>query len=70
MNGRELVDRLRERPRPADRRALSVVYMSGFASTVISDQFPLEAHAGFLQKPFGLDDLRERLAHALANARS
>ena len=69
MNGRELVDRLRARPRPSGRSLLNVVYMSGFASTVISEQFPLDERQGFLQKPFTLDDLRERLQLALPHAR-
>ena len=69
MNGRELACRLRARPRADGREELQFVYMSGFASTVISDQFPLEERQGFLQKPFGMSDLRDRLQVAVGHAR-
>jgi len=69
MNGRELASRLRERPRGDGYGELQIIYMSGFASTVISEQFPLEERQGFLQKPFGMADLRDRLQAAAGHAR-
>jgi PAS domain S-box-containing protein len=56
MNGRDLAERLKD-----DFPDLRVLYMSGYAADVITNENELDEHAEFIQKPFGIADL----AHAV-----
>jgi len=60
MNGRELVKRLREM-RP-DLRSL---FMSGYSSEIISHYGVLDEDIRFLQKPFTLEGLLDKVAEVL-----
>ena len=62
MNGKELyLKAVRENP------ALQVVYMSGYAEEVIRQRDLLDAGVQFIQKPFSVKTLNERLVTALEN---
>ena len=60
MNGRELVENL-HRIRPG----LKSLYMSGYTANVISDRGILEENVNFIQKPFGIDDLAQKVRQVL-----
>ncbi len=60
MNGAEVLKRLR-----ATSRQVSVVLMSGFREEELARQFSADPPAGFLAKPFKLDDLVSVLSRAL-----
>ena len=61
MNGRELHQRLAERT-----PGLKVLYMSGYTENVIADQGMLHEGVAFIQKPFSVHDLLEKVRQALA----
>ena len=60
MNGRELYRQLRER-QPATR----VLYMSGYADDVIAEHGVLGAEINFVQKPFTVAELIDKIIDAL-----
>jgi PAS domain S-box-containing protein len=62
MNGRELASRLR-RQRPG----MAVIYMSGYADTKVF-KGTMPADAGFLSKPFTVEDLGRKVRAALEKA--
>lgn len=49
----------------ASRRALKVVFMSGFSADLIAAQGKLDAETAFLGKPFTLDELGRKLREVL-----
>jgi two-component system, cell cycle sensor histidine kinase and response regulator CckA len=60
MGGRELVERLRARhPR------LKVLYMSGYSDKAITPDGILPSGTGFVEKPFSVDQLMQRLREIL-----
>jgi len=60
MGGRELVERLRARhPR------LKVLYMSGYSDKAITPDGILPPGTGFVEKPFSVDQLMQRLREIL-----
>jgi two-component system cell cycle sensor histidine kinase/response regulator CckA len=61
MSGRELAERIAER-----RPAMSVVYMSGYTEDAIIRHGVREAGANFLQKPFTLGDVVDKVDALLA----
>ena len=64
MNGRELASRISE-IRPNTR----ILYMSGYTENVIGHNGTLDAGVNFLQKPFNLDQLSEKVRAVLDSAR-
>ena len=60
MNGLELADRLK-----SIQPTLKCLYMSGYSADAITCQAYLEEGMNFLQKPFTLIDLSEKLRKAL-----
>ncbi len=64
MNGRELAGRISE-IRPSTR----VLYMSGYTENVIGHNGMLDAGVNFLQKPFNLNELSEKVRAVLDSAR-
>ena len=50
----------------AHRPGICVLIMSGFSEQEIADRFTGTGIAGFIQKPFNLDSLREHMRRALA----
>lgn len=64
MNGRDLVERIRERA--PDLRAL---FMSGYTSDVISKRGVLEDGVCFIQKPFTIDEIAAKVRDALGQVR-
>jgi FixJ family two-component response regulator len=64
LNGRELFDRLRKgRPR------LAVLYMSGYTNNVIAHQGILDDGTAFIQKPFSIRGLTDKVRGVLDDAR-
>jgi len=61
MNGKQLVDRLR-RTQPG----LRVLYISGYTDNAIVHQGILDPGVPFLQKPFGLQELGDRVQQILS----
>lgn len=61
MNGRELHRRLAQRI-----PGLRVLYMSGYTENVIADQGMLHEGVAFIQKPFSVRNLLEKVRQALA----
>lgn len=61
MNGKELADRLTEL-----RPSLRVLFMSGYAADVITAKATLASNASFLQKPFSIKSLADRVRTVLA----
>jgi PAS domain S-box-containing protein len=61
MNGRELADRLL-----AIRPGIRHLFMSGYPADVIAHQGVLEKGVNFIQKPFSLKDLAEKVRAVLA----
>jgi PAS domain S-box-containing protein len=64
MNGRELASRISE-IRPSTR----VLYMSGYTENVIGHNGMLDTGVNFLQKPFNLTELSEKVRKVLDSAR-
>jgi CheY-like chemotaxis protein len=62
MNGRELSDRLLE-----DMPDLKVLYMSGYTQNAIGEQGVLDSNVRFLQKPFTLASLTQKVRSALTD---
>ena len=60
MNGRELAERLRQLD-----PGLQVLYISGYTDGAIASVAGLEKDSGFLQKPFSLEFLAQRVRSAL-----
>jgi two-component system, cell cycle sensor histidine kinase and response regulator CckA len=65
MNGGELARRLR-----GLRSGLRVVFMSGYSAEAVATHGVLSPGAAFLQKPFSVEELLERLREALEHAES
>jgi signal transduction histidine kinase/CheY-like chemotaxis protein/PAS domain-containing protein len=65
VNGRELRDRLR-----VDRPALRCLFMSGYTADVIADHGILDEGIEFLQKPFDIHGLAEKVRQILDRDRS
>ena len=63
MNGRQLVERLRE-----TRPALPVLFVSGYPDEATEPTAGLGPSAAFLSKPFDLSELEVRIADLLAAA--
>jgi signal transduction histidine kinase len=61
MNGRQLHRRLAER-----LPGLKVVYMSGYTENVIADQGMLHEGVEFIQKPFSVRTLLDKIRHVLS----
>jgi two-component system, cell cycle sensor histidine kinase and response regulator CckA len=62
MNGKELADRLTDL-----RPSLRVLFMSGYAADVITTKATLASNASFLQKPFSIKSLADRVRSVLAS---
>jgi two-component system, cell cycle sensor histidine kinase and response regulator CckA len=62
LGGPELAERLMQR-----RPKMKVLYISGYAETVIADQRLTDARAEFLQKPFATDDLVRKVGKLLGS---
>jgi CheY-like chemotaxis protein len=60
MNGRELAERLR-----ASHPDLKCLFMSGYTADVIAQHGVLDAGVAFLQKPFTLQSLAEKVCEVL-----
>ncbi|WP_051305676.1 PAS domain-containing hybrid sensor histidine kinase/response regulator [Desulfogranum mediterraneum] len=60
MNGRELADHLLD-----SRPSLEILFISGYTADVISSQGILEEAVNFLQKPFTLEELLQRVGAIL-----
>jgi len=60
MNGGELAHRMR-----SVRTGIRVVFMSGYSSEAVATHGVLSPGAGFLQKPFTIEELVDRLRDAL-----
>jgi YesN/AraC family two-component response regulator len=60
MNGRELAHQIQEQ-----HPNLDVLYMSGYTADVIAHHGVLEKGVHFIQKPFSLQDLGEKLKELL-----
>jgi CheY-like chemotaxis protein len=64
MNGRDLSQRL-----GAGRSGLKCVFMSGYTGDVMGQHSVLESTVAYLQKPFPMDDLLEKVATLLERPR-
>jgi two-component system cell cycle sensor histidine kinase/response regulator CckA len=64
LGGRELAGRL-----TGQRPEMRVLYISGYNETVIAGPDLRDQHAGFLQKPFAIDDLIQKVGKLLAAPR-
>ncbi|MFO7831004.1 MAG: PAS domain S-box protein [Desulfuromonadaceae bacterium] len=60
MNGRELARQLQEQQPP-----LKVLYMSGYTANVIAHHGVLEKGLDFIQKPFSLQDLADKMEEVM-----
>jgi signal transduction histidine kinase/ActR/RegA family two-component response regulator len=60
MNGRELADKLR-----SVRPGLKCLFMSGYTANVIARHGIVDAGVDFIQKPFGIDELAEKVRKVL-----
>jgi PAS domain S-box-containing protein len=60
MTGRELVERLK-----LQYPQLRVLFMSGYADDIVNQQDLLRSEVGFLQKPFALADLNQKVRQLL-----
>jgi CheY-like chemotaxis protein len=60
MNGRELAERL-----SAFRPGLKCLYMSGYTADIISHRGVLDEGLNFIQKPFSMRDLAEKVRETL-----
>ncbi|GAB6096453.1 hypothetical protein JCM14469_27060 [Desulfatiferula olefinivorans] len=60
MNGRDLAEHLK-----SDHPGLRVLYMSGYAADVITDENDLDEDSDFIGKPFGIDDLARAVRRIL-----
>ena len=60
MNGRVLFDRLSQM-----RNDLKVIFMSGYSSNIITDQGVLRDDVNFIQKPFSLHALSEKIRQVM-----
>lgn len=63
LNGRELIEQVR-----ALRPHVKCLYMSGYTADVIAHRGVLEDGVTFLQKPFTMSELAERVRRALDSA--
>jgi len=63
LNGRELFDRLRE-----NRPRLAVLYMSGYTDNVIAHHGVLHEGTAFIQKPFSIRGLTDKIRGVLDEA--
>jgi FixJ family two-component response regulator len=62
LGGDETLHRLRE-----IRTTVPVLLISGYGEQVLSERFPDAQRVGFIQKPFSLDVLADRLWTLLEN---
>ena len=60
MNGRDLADRIRQ-----TRPTIRFLYMSGYTADIIARQGVLEKGVQFIQKPFSLADLAQKVREAI-----
>jgi len=60
MNGGELAQRMRRL-----RTGIRVVFMSGYSSEAVATHGVLSPGSAFLQKPFSVEELVDRLRDAL-----
>ena len=60
MNGKELVERLRE-----VRKDVQVLYMSGYPAEVIGSQGVLDNGTNFIRKPFGIQEFTAKVRQVL-----
>jgi two-component system cell cycle sensor histidine kinase/response regulator CckA len=60
MGGRELAEQLK-----GDKPALKVIYCSGYTDEVLGADGPLRRGANFLEKPFDVHVLLERVRRSL-----
>ena len=60
MNGRELAARI-----SAARPSLKILYISGYTADIISPDGELEAGMQFLEKPFSMKSLRQKVHEVL-----
>ena len=65
MNGKDLMARI-----SALRPGIKALYMSGYTADVISHQGIIEQGVAFLQKPFTVQDLTQKVREALAVVRT
>jgi DNA-binding response OmpR family regulator len=63
MNGRELFDRLAR-----ERAGLKVLFMSGYAGDILSENGVATEGLDLLQKPFTLQDLAAKVREVLRRA--
>lgn len=63
ISGREMVDRL-----SAIEPGIPVLFMSGYAADMIASKGALEKGVHFLQKPFDIDTLREKVRAVIGDA--
>ena len=63
MTGRELVDQLRR-----ERPGLKALFTSGYSSDLLGHDFTRTAFSYFLQKPFGVTELKRAIAETLHTA--
>ena len=62
MNGRDLADRIRQ-----TRPTIRCLYMSGYTADIIARQGVLEKGIQFIQKPFSLADLAQKVREAIGH---
>jgi FixJ family two-component response regulator len=65
MNGKELAERLQER-----FPDIRILYASGYTDEIVIRNGILESNAAFLQKPYQLSTLSEKLTQLLRRAES
>lgn len=63
MNGKDLADQLQKR-----HPELKVLFMSGYTANVIARHGVLDAGVHFIQKPFSMEELAEKMRQILENS--
>jgi CheY-like chemotaxis protein len=63
MNGREVTDKAREL-----RPGIKVLYMSGYTADIVAERGMVEDGMHFIQKPFSLDALCDKVKEALQDS--
>lgn len=62
MNGKELYERIKE-----IRPGINVLFISGYSADIIGVQGLICDNVNFLEKPFTISKLSEKVRHALGN---